>query len=181
MQKAELYVDASWRLAQGGMVGDHLGQIYARQGRQKAAIHTWQLAIGSDSTLEDTKERLRKAGASADPERPSLKRGIRASVFVSASEELGKLRLTDISALPKQEGSAEFFVLFAGGKVEDVQFVSGSESLKSAGSALAAAKYDIRVPDAGLEKIPRRGVLSCSKYTSPSCQFVMFLPSTTKK
>jgi tetratricopeptide (TPR) repeat protein len=181
IQKAELYVDASWRLAQRGIVGDHLGQIYARQGKQKAAIHAWQLAIGTDNTLEDTKERLRKAGVSADPERPSLKRGIRASAFVSASEELGKLRLTDIPALPKQEGSAEFFVLFAGGKVEDVQFVSGSESLKGAGSALASAKYDIRIPDAGPEKIPRRGVLSCSTYTSPSCQFVMFLPSTTRK
>jgi tetratricopeptide (TPR) repeat protein len=181
VEKAENYIQAAWRLSQNGDMGGHLGQLYEIQGKQQAAIHVWQLAFGADSSLDDTKERLRQAGASTTPERPTLKRGMPRNEFVSPSEELGKLRLTDISALPKQEGSAEFFVLFSGSKVEDVQFVSGSESLKSAGSALKSANYDIRVPDAGPEKIPRRGVLSCSIYTSPSCQFVMFLPSTTKK
>jgi hypothetical protein len=162
-------------------MGDHLGQIYARQGRLQAAIHAWQLALGDDSSLDDTREHLRQAGASPNPERPTLKRGAGSASFVPPTEELQKLRLTDIPALPKQQASAEFFVLFSAGKAEDVQFISGSESLRGAEHALAGAHYDVLVPDAGPEKIPRRGVLSCSTYTSPSCQFVMFLPATTKR
>jgi tetratricopeptide (TPR) repeat protein len=180
-EKAEKYVDASWRLCQRGEVADHLGQIYARQGKRPAAIHTWQLALGANNSLDDTRERLRQAGASATPERPTLKRGAGHAEFIPPNEELQKLRLTDIPALPKQQASAEFFILFSAGKPEDIQFISGSESLKGAAPALSAAHYNVAVPDDGAEKIPRRGVLSCSTYTSPSCQFVLFLPATTKK
>jgi len=41
--QAERYIDASWRLCQNGPVGLHLGQIYDRQGKRRAAIHVWQL------------------------------------------------------------------------------------------------------------------------------------------
>jgi tetratricopeptide (TPR) repeat protein len=180
-EKAEKYVDASWRLCRRGEVADHLGQVYARQGKRQAAIHIWQLALGENNSLDDTRERLRQSGASPNPERPTLKRGAGHADFVPPTEELQKLRLTDIPALPKQQASAEFFILFSAGRPEDVQFISGSESLKGSAPALSAAHYDVGAPDDGPEKIPRRGVLSCSTYTSPSCQFVLFLPATTKK
>ena len=100
---------------------------------------------------------------------------------MSPAEELGKLRTAGIPDLPKQEGNAEFFVLFSAGKVEDAQFISGSDALKSAREALLKVHYDMPSPDGGPERIPRRGILSCSTYTSPSCQFVMLLPSTARK
>lgn len=37
--KAERYVDASWQLGQPATVGDHLGEIYYKQGRRDAAVH----------------------------------------------------------------------------------------------------------------------------------------------
>ena len=36
-------------------------------------------------------------------------------------------------------------------------------------------------PDNGREKVVRRGILSCSQYTAPSCSFVFLLPENTKK
>jgi hypothetical protein len=100
---------------------------------------------------------------------------------MSTGEELGKLRTVEVQSLPKQEGTAEFFILFSARKVEDVQFISGSEQLKKAAGALSTARYNFDFPDDGPEKVVRRGILSCSEYTSPSCQVVFLLPSTTKK
>ncbi len=186
MQAAEKYIEASWLLSERGDVSDHLGQIYEQQGKHQEAIHSWQLALAADSKLEDTRERLRKLGASADPYRPRLVHRTKASAPVSPApltpgEELSKLRAAMVPDLPKQEGSAEFFVLFSSGKVEDVQFISGADALKSGGPALLKARYDLPFPDNGPEKIARRGILSCSRYTSPSCEFVMFNPATTRK
>ncbi|HSU58261.1 MAG TPA: DUF3857 domain-containing protein [Bryobacteraceae bacterium] len=180
LAKAEKYLGASWRLSQGGAAGLHLGETYDRQGKRQAAIHAWQLALASNGLLDEARERLRQAGAPANPG-PKRKPGAKVWDSVSPGEELGKLRTTPIPALPKQKGSAEFFLLFSRQKLEDVQFINGSESLKSAASALKTASYDVVLPDAGAEKIIRRGILSCSSYTAPSCQFTMLLPATTRR
>ena len=177
LNEAEKYVSAGWELSQLGDVGDHLGQIYFAEGKKQKAIHMWQLALAADNSLGQTKERLRLAGAPVVPAqimRSSILKG-----FVSPAEELGRLRTTKIPDLPKQQASAEFFVLFSSGKLADVQFISGSDSLKEAGPALKTADFHIQLPDGNDEKILRRGILSCSMYTAPSCQFVMFLPSTS--
>ncbi len=176
-QKAETYLSAAWRFTQRGVVGDHLGQLYAKEGNQKSAIHMWQLALASDGSLEAVRERLRKAGAPMEFHQAVLTRRALASSHaidaVSPGEELSKLRTTSIPDLPKQEGSATFWILLSAGKVEDVLFASGSESLKIASASLLKAHYDVPFPDDGPEKIVRRGILSCSTYTTPSCEFVL--------
>lgn len=180
LTQAERYIDASWRLCQRGPVGLHLGQIYDRQGKRQAAIHVWQLALAANESPE-IREQLRKAGASTEPPRPKLQRGGKASMFTSPGEELGKLRTTGIPGLPKQQASAEFFLLFSENKLENAQFISGSESLKQAVHALMMTHFDSPSPDSGPEKIVRRGILSCSTYTSPSCQLTMLLPDATRR
>lgn len=184
--QAEKYLDASWRLTQSATVADHLGQIYAKEGKQQAAIHLWQLALAANNGLDEIRQRLQKMGAYPDRDNPTLRRKRVTTVQVSNSsvapgEELGKLRTTNIPDLPKQEASAEFFLLFSAAKVEDAQFISGSDALKQAAGALLKAHYNVPFPDDGPEKIARRGILSCSIYTSPSCQFVLLLPSTTTR
>ncbi len=175
---AEKYLRASWMLSQNAAVADHLGQIYAKEDKQEAAIHAWRLALAANSHLTDTRERLRKMGVSPDPPPPTLHHR---DVSVVPVEELGKLRTASLPEMPKQQGSAEFFVLFSAGKIEDAQFISGTDSLRSASSALMKLRYELPFPDDGPEKIARRGILSCSNYTTPSCNFVMLLPSTTTK
>ncbi|MGA8030080.1 MAG: transglutaminase domain-containing protein, partial [Bryobacteraceae bacterium] len=174
--KAERYVDAAWLLSQNADVADHLGQIYEKQGNQAEAIHMWRLALASKSDHEDSKERLRKAGV---PLSEPITRSAAKSGTISAGEELGKLRTIKIPELPKQTGAAEFFILLSKGGIEDVRVIGASDALKGAESVLGTTKYEFPFPDEGPEKIIRRGILSCSTYTAPSCQFTMLLPSTT--
>jgi hypothetical protein len=92
------------------------------------------------------------------------------------------LRYTRASyGLKQQKGSAEFFILFAQGKAQDVQHISGAESLRSARGELSHAPFRVPFADNGSEKIVRRGILSCSTYTTPNCTFVFLLPSNAKK
>jgi transglutaminase-like putative cysteine protease/tetratricopeptide (TPR) repeat protein len=172
IDRAEKYVNASWQLSQHGVVGDHLGQIYARQGKRNSAIHVWQLAIAADRSLAGTRERLVKTGAVSTPS---------AGPTVSAEEELGKLRTIDIPEVMVKEGSAEFFLLFSEGKVSEARFISGPDSLRTAAIALAQASYGLEFPDDGPEKLVRRGILSCSETGKPGCQFTLLLPASTRR
>lgn len=181
--KAQPYIDASWKLCQHGDVGDHLGQIYEQQGKHQAAIHMWRLALAANGKLDDTRNRLRQAGAS-EYDRPGLrtvKKTLSAATPVDPPEELGKLRTSGVPSLPKQTGSAEFFLLFSSDGLEDVQFISGEDSLKNAATSLHEVHYDLPFPDHGPEKIARRAILSCSTLTNPSCQVVFLLPANTRK
>jgi tetratricopeptide (TPR) repeat protein len=164
---AEEYLRAAWMLAQSGALGDHLGQLYERQGKTQAAIYAYQLALAAGGAPQWTRDRLASLGAAATSQ--------------PAAEELGKLRTTNVPALSKQQGSAEFFVLLSAGKAEDVQFISGAESLRGAGAALLQARFDFPFPDQEPEKLVRRGILSCSQYTTPNCQFVFLLPGSARK
>jgi tetratricopeptide (TPR) repeat protein len=166
LDKAHRYVNAAWMLSGDSACADHLGQIYERQGKTQQAIHSYQLALAANSALDETRERLKKlvgAPKSLDP------------------GELGKLRTTALPGLTQMNGSGEFFVLFSAHKVEDVQFIDGVENLSKATDALTKAHYDVPFPDDGPEKIVRRGILSCSTYTTPHCQFVFLLPSLAQK
>lgn len=180
LAKAEKYIDASWQLGQVSDVADHLGQVYDKQGKHDAAIHMWRLALASNINQEDAKERLQKANEPiVEPIR--MGRSVTIALPASAVEELGNLRTFKIPALPKHSGSAEFFLLVSQRGIDDVQFISGSDFLKNAAHAIQTAKYDFAFPDEGPEKIIRRGILSCSNFTKPSCQLTLLLPSTVRK
>lgn len=184
-QTAGKYVNASWLLSQDGTVADHLGQIYAKEGKKTQAIHVWQLALAANGRLKDVRKRLENLGVPIGPTPDELLRqasqGHPAAGPSKGGAELSQLRTTKIPGIPKQEATAEFFLLFSASKVEDAQFISGSDKLKSAVDDLLKAHYKMPFPDHGPERIVRRGILSCSRYSSPSCEFVFLLPSTARK
>jgi tetratricopeptide (TPR) repeat protein len=172
--KAEKYVNAAWQLNEDADVADHLGQIYAKEGKREAAIHMWRLALAVNGKQEDAREQLRRAGA------PLVAR-LRVKVLAqdlppSLVEELSKIRTIKVPPLPKQDNNAEFFLLISKAGVEDSRFITGADALKGAGTALQGA-HGFTFPDDGPEKTIRRGLLSCSTYTNPSCQLVLFPPS----
>jgi predicted Zn-dependent protease len=177
--RAEKYIDAAWRLSQFADSADHLGQVYEKQGKQDAAIHVWRLALAADGNQKDAKQRLQNAR-----ERSIAPNGVRRSIQNarqdSPPEELSKLRTFSIPELPKQSGSAEFFFLISAHGIDAARFIGGSDSLKDAAQILQKAKYTFAFPDEGPEKIIRRGILSCSKLTTPSCQFT-FLPTSAAR
>ena len=55
---AEKYLNASWILSQRQVIGDHLGQVYEKQGKRQAAVHIYKLALAASSPTAIPRERL---------------------------------------------------------------------------------------------------------------------------
>jgi len=175
LDKAGKYVGAAWQLGQHAEVGDHLGQIYEKQGKKDLALRTYALSLSGLRPIPETRDRLSSlAGSSTKADATAAK----------YKDELQQARTIDLGKVAKETGSAEFFVLLSRGKgtdatVEAVKFASGDEKLKVFTDALRTAEYRLSFPDDTPVKILRRGVLSCSTATG-SCAFVLILPDDVR-
>ncbi len=172
---AQDYAKAAWTLDQRPDVGLHLGRIYETKGNRAEAIHSYQLAIASGSSADttgvaDALDRLKKLTSSDFSFRDRS----------AAAEALGKLRTVNIAVPEKKTGTADFLVLFSPGRLEDVQFLSGDETLKPAAPLLKQAAFDVPFPSGSAAKIVRRGILYCAA-TPKDCQFTLIPPDTTKR
>jgi tetratricopeptide (TPR) repeat protein len=176
--KAEKYVAAAWELGQHGEVGDHLGQIYQKEGKKDRALQTYELALAGLRPTNETRGRI-----------DDLLKGdhkLKAN-GENAKEDLQSLRTIELGkAALKQSptGSADFFVLLSGGagtpaRAEAVKFVSGDEKLKIFSDAIRTAEYRLTFPDDTPVKVLRRGILSCSGETG-KCVFVLMLPDDVR-
>ncbi len=160
LTKAEKYVGAAWGLGHHGEVGDHLGQIYEKQGAKDRALRTYALSMNGIRPIPETRTRLASlAGGDAKAD----------AAIAHSKEELQHLSTVDLGKAT-QTGNADFFILLSGGagttaKVDAVKFVSGDEKLKSYTEALRTADYHLTFPDDTPVKVFRRGTLSCSMTT----------------
>ncbi len=174
MDQAEKYVAAAWALGQHGEVGDHLGQIYEKEGKKDRALKMYELSLAGLRPVPETKDRIESL-VKGDAKLGSSKNNETADLQSMRTVDLGKAKLT---------GTADFFVLL-GGKAgspavaESVRFVSGEEKLKSYTDALRTADYHLSFPDDTPVKILRRGILSCSTATG-NCMFVLTLPDDVR-
>jgi tetratricopeptide (TPR) repeat protein len=175
LDQAEKYVAAAWALGQHGEVGDHLGQIYEKQGKKDRALLTYQLSLTGLRPPPETQEHidaLLKNNAKLND--PAKNKSI---------ESLQSLRSINLGKA-KETGSADFFVLLSGvagapAKAEAVKFISGDDKLKVFTEALRTAEYRLTLPDDTPLKILRRGILSCSTATG-NCLFVLMLPDDVR-
>ncbi|HEY1660613.1 MAG TPA: DUF3857 domain-containing protein [Candidatus Sulfotelmatobacter sp.] len=169
LDKAEKYVSAAWSLGQHGEVGDHLGQIYEKEGKKENALTAYELSLTGLRPPPETQEHINALSKSEG----------KAAAVARPKETLQSERTIDLGKA-KETGSADFFVLLSGSagspaKVEAVKFISGEEKLKVYTDALRTAAYQVTFPDDTPIKILRRGVLSCSTATG-HCMFVLKLP-----
>jgi tetratricopeptide (TPR) repeat protein len=177
LAKAEKFINAAWVLVQESGLADHLGQVYERQGKKAEAIHAYQLALTTyRADRPETRQRLEKLGGTAEP----FAAGV-LNQRTSLRDELSQMRSIPVPGIAEQTGNAEFFLLFSVNGVEEVRFISGSGKLEQARGVLSKLSYKLPFPDEGPERIARRGILSCSQYTTPKCNFVLFLPQDTRK
>ena len=172
--KAEKYVAAAWGLGQHGEVGDHLGQIYEKEGKKDRALTTYELAANGLRPIPETHDRI-EALVKSDAK---LNRASK-----NSTQDLQSMRTIDLGKA-KETGNAEFWVLLSGGagvpaKAEAVKFVSGDDKLKIFTDALRTAEYHVAFPDDTPVKILRRGILSCST-TTGNCTFVLMLPDDVR-
>ena len=174
LTQAEKYVAAAWALGHHGEVGDHLGQIYEKEGNKDRALRTYALSMNGLRPIPETHDRLASlagGGAKAD------------AAIASNKDELQHLSTIDLGKA-KQTGNADFFILLSGGagsaaKVDAAKFISGDEKLKEFSEALRTADYHLTFPDDTPVKILRRGTLSCSM-TTGKCEFVLTLPDDVR-
>ena len=158
---AERYVKSAWLIYQNKSHGEHLAQIYEKQGRKADAIKMYQmtLALSSESTLAH--DRL---SALAGPE---------ANLDALAEEghkllkEVAPIRIANKGDV---EGFAEFWILLSPGPVvRGAKFISGDDELNPFAKTLASASYPDVFPEATEVRIARRARLSCT-HSSPDCR-----------
>jgi tetratricopeptide (TPR) repeat protein len=172
--KAEKYVRVAWQLGQHGEIGDHLGQIYEKLGRKDDAIRAYAMALSGLRPPPEARSHL-AALVGTDSKVTAATDKYRDEPQAERTIKLGKAG--------EETGSAEFFVMLAGGgsgtSVEGVKFVSGDDKLKVFSEALRTAKFGLTFPDDTPTKILRRGVLDCSK-TTGECTFRLLLPEDVR-
>ncbi|HZW92208.1 MAG TPA: DUF3857 domain-containing protein [Candidatus Eremiobacteraceae bacterium] len=173
LDQAEGYIYAAWLLSQSEVVGNHLGQIYEQEKRTENAIHMYRLALASPGARafgdgeEEIRHRLEHLTGTALQQLSGDPSG----------SELSQLRSVKLKRLVPGSATAEFFLLFSPGpKVEDVQFISGSEKLKSVGKALSEAKFQISFPEGSFARLVRRAILTCSSVSG--CEVVLLTPDS---
>src|SRR3984957_3858532 len=174
LDKAEKYVAAAWGLGGHGEVGDHLGQIYEKQGNKDRAWQPYALSMSGEPPTPETHDRLATlAGGAAQAD----------AAVARYKPDLDHLSSVDLGKAT-QTGNADFFILLSGAAgssahVDAVKFVSGDEKLKTFTEALRSADYHLTFPDNTPVKALRRGTLSCS-VTSGKCEFVLTLPDDVR-
>jgi tetratricopeptide (TPR) repeat protein/transglutaminase-like putative cysteine protease len=186
--RAENFVRAAWYLGQDATVGEHLGEIYEKQGKPKEAAHVYELALSAIGTplyglsgtpppypgmpLASPAELNRQALATKVATRYQKLTGKKPAInetwrlpngewTKSASEQLSLTRTAKFGKIPNLSGSAEFTVVFAPGKIESVTYVSGEQSLKALTEKIKAARYQIEFPAGSQAKLLRRAETSC--------------------
>lgn len=172
-EKAEKYLNAAWLVTQSSTVADHLGQAYEKEGKTKAAIHMYQLALAV-SPASSGKTNLPETRARLERLRPG---GGEPNVLLSATPEPSSIRTFKVRRITKDTANAEFFLLLGPGSKE-VKFVSGSDQLKSADKLLNTIDFRTSFPDDGPTRLLRRGILSC--YSVAGCTFVLYSPNDVR-
>jgi tetratricopeptide (TPR) repeat protein len=151
---AEKLVAAAWWIGQHSEVGDHLGQIYEKQGRRDEAIRTYAAALSAERPAQSTRDRL-TALVGADSMDATLKK--HAAVLTS-------MRAIDVPAAAPAAGSADFFLLLGpGSDVEAASFISGEDKLRELAEGLRKARVGNVFPNESPAKLIRRGTLTCEK------------------
>jgi tetratricopeptide (TPR) repeat protein/transglutaminase-like putative cysteine protease len=185
--RSESFVRSAWLLGQDATVGEHLGEIYEKEGKRKEAAHVYELALAATGVPSFRRSAAASAQAgvpfpSVDPDRETIANSItsryqkltgrKPSINESdrlpngewtktAPEQLAQMRTVKFGKLPNLSGSAQFAIVFAQGKIESVQFLSGEQSLKALTEKLKAAHYEVEFPAGSQAKLVRRAALSC--------------------
>jgi tetratricopeptide (TPR) repeat protein/transglutaminase-like putative cysteine protease len=168
LDKAGRYLESAWNLQQKSEVGDHLGQVYEKEGKKQKAIDTYAMAI-SAYPAADLKKQIR-----ARVDRLVGNKATAEATLHYALDDLSHMRRMKLGKLPVKPGSAEFWVLFGpGGKVEDVKFITGDEDLRPFGKTVASLPFKIPLPDDTPTKLVRRGVMVCAGLNL-GCDFTVF-------
>ena len=163
---AEQLVAAAWWIGQHSEVGDHLGQIYEKQGRRDEAIKAYAAALNAERPAPSTRDRL-----AALVGRESVE-----AILEKHAGVLTSMRAVSVPAPAPTPGSADFFLLLGpGSDIEAASFISGDDTLRDMTDGLRKARLGKVFPDDSPAKLIRRGTLKCE--TKTACTLTL-IPSS---
>jgi tetratricopeptide (TPR) repeat protein len=172
--QAEDYLYAAWLLTQAPEVADHLGQVYEQERNTLKAIRMYRLVLSTGGPpgglANETRRRLEHLTGGRAPTQLALLRS-------NVGSETSRLRSAKLPRIVPGYATAEFFLVFSPGpKVEDVQFIKGSETLKDADDKILAAHFQVAFPEGSSARLVRRAILSCSP--ASGCEAVLLTPNS---
>jgi tetratricopeptide (TPR) repeat protein len=155
--QAEKFVGASWGLCEQAEIGDHLGQIYEKQGRKENAILQYELALVKPGPMPDTLPRLTALLAPGTDVDAKIK---------AAKEKCSGDAGIKFKNSGNTEGEGEvWLVLKPGPTVDAVKFITGSDALRATAADIRTVKFLNTFPDATEIKLLRRARVTCSNVT----------------
>jgi tetratricopeptide (TPR) repeat protein len=164
LQRAHKYVGAAWDLCKLPAIGDHLGQIYEKEGHKSDAIHQYELTLATHVPMPDTRTRL--AGLVGDETK------IEALVSEAKPESFSRPAIK-LKNPHHVDGNADFWVLLAPGPtVAAVQFIVGDDRLQSLSDEIRASAFPDTFPDSMDVKLLRRARVTCS-HSTKDCTLVV--------
>ena len=157
LDTAEQYIAAAWQASGSGNIGEHLGEIYEKQGKREQAIRTYLFSLAANPPSDSARGRLITLGVS---------KGVDHKVEEARHE---MLRERTIALNTSGKGSAQFYLLISPAKVEQAKFIKGSEELKGLSELLEKTDIRMKFPAAAEVRVVRRGVVTCgTPAASPS-------------
>jgi tetratricopeptide (TPR) repeat protein len=184
LEEAELYLRASWKLTQDGVVAGHLCHLYKREHKDGLAVEMCRMAISRMSMSQQIELNQYKTELDAAQENLNHLPGGKATSKAAGdgSDPIVRERIFKLPRFLQGTESAEFFVLLGSDgkskkfKVEDVQFISGSDRMRLQGKQVRAIDFNVPAPDQNPTRFVQRGILGCYQYTG--CSFVLLDPSS---
>jgi hypothetical protein len=129
-----------------------LGDIAEKKGLRDQAVHYYVLSLTGESPSTTARDKLKTLGASGST---------LASMIAKARKEQISERAEKLDMV--QSGTADFFLLVSPGKVEQVKFVRGEESLRSFTDTLKSVDVPMKFPPLSQVHVIRRVRLTCGK------------------
>jgi TonB family protein len=157
MPQAEKYIAAAWGLCEFTEIGDHLGQIYEREGRKTDAIVQYEITLGKLYAMPETRPRL----TALLP--PGTDIGAR---ITEARNKRSAAQGIKFPNPGRVADNGELWVLLKPGPtVEAVRFISGGDTMKATATDIRAVHFPDTFPDSTAVTLLRRAWVTCSTFT----------------
>jgi len=164
MKRAESLIRPAWLLGENELVGEHLGEIYEKEGRAKEAARMYQLSLAAMSpphgrmegfsptdrikeydkrTAEVTARYVKLTGKKPTNEIRRLPNG---QWTLNSEEQLQRQHEVKFANERKFAGKAQFIVTLKPDKIESVEYASGDNDLKPLAAKLKEAHFALEFP-----------------------------------
>jgi len=194
-KRAEPFVRAAWLLGEHDVVGEHLGEIYEKEGRTQEAARAYQFALSVSSVPISTfgvpgdsakeyrshsdalKARYKKL-TGKDPSLMETRRLPNGEWTQTPAEQLRHAREIKVPNDSKLSGTGQFIVVLRPGQVESAEYESGEEDLKVLAGKLKAAHFPLEFPPASGAILTLRVDVSCKPAAPCIASLVNPVPET---